>query len=150
MKVLFCLFFQYLFCYLKYSIRLWPKGVIHLALIVNRVLSYSCANRDGVLGVPTPSHSSHYTLFFSSSSSSLFHFSSRQGASDQMEFFHFIFSVPRTISNSIVPAVTPGMVSRCISRAHSYLRLPLLSRIYTVYSRSLFRTSRPKREKQKA
>jgi len=72
MKVLFYSFFQHLFCYSKHSIRVWPKGVIHLALTVNRVLSYSCANRGSVLSVPTPSHPSRYTFFFSSSSSSLF------------------------------------------------------------------------------
>lgn len=95
---------------------------------VNRAFSYSRANQDGVLGIPTLSHPSRCTLFFSSlflppllllllDPSSTFP-ASEPGASDQMEFFHFIFPALCTISNSIVPVLSPARF-RAVFHVHT-------------------------------
>lgn len=100
MKIKVPLFFLHAFCYSKHSIRESGRRARYtsLAFAVNRDLSYSRANQDGVLDVPTLSHLSLYILssfplLFSYTSSSLFR---DPGASDQMEFFHFIFPTLRT------------------------------------------------------
>lgn len=104
------LFFHYLFCFVTFDLGLVDGCRTSRFHIVNRPFIFACESRRCIGYPDSESPSPLYLLLLFLLL--LLHPSStfpagEPGASDQMEFFHFIFPALCTISNSIVPTLIP-------------------------------------------